>query len=199
VSKILAGSLLWYGGHVETIGAGRSPISNADRLAVAVSLVVLWVAGTNATGSGGQSAAGANSTGAKPPTVLFLCPHGAAKSVLASAYFQRLAKERGLNVRVESAGTDPDPDVAPAVVSHLRAQGYDVPAAKPRRATAADMATADVVVSLGCDLKDLPAPRGTLVRWDDVPAPSADFDRAAEKIRERVMELVEELVRKQQR
>ena len=184
---------------METIGAGRRPISNADRLAVAVSLVVLCVAGTNATGSGGQSAAGANSTGAKPPTVLFLCPHGAAKSVLASAYFQRLAKERGLNVRVESAGTDPDPDVAPAVVSHLRAQGYDVPAAKPRRATAADMATADVVVSLGCDLKDLPAPRGTLVRWDDVPAPSADFDRAAEKIRERVMELVDELVRNQQR
>ena len=30
-------------------------------------------------------------------------------------------------------------------------------------------------------------------------APSADFDRAAEKIRKRVMELVEELVRKQQR
>ena len=25
-----------------------------------------------------------------------MCPHGAAKSVLASAYFQRLAKERGL-------------------------------------------------------------------------------------------------------
>ena len=37
---------------------------------------------------------------AKPPTVLFLCPHGAAKSVLASAYFQRAAKERGLNVTV---------------------------------------------------------------------------------------------------
>ena len=43
----------------------------------------------------------------KPPTILFMCPHGAAKSVLASAYFQRLAKERGLNVRVESAGTNP--------------------------------------------------------------------------------------------
>jgi hypothetical protein len=48
----------------------------------------------------------------KPATVLFMCPHGAAKSVLASAYFERLAKERGLNVRVESAGTDPDPTVS---------------------------------------------------------------------------------------
>lgn len=47
----------------------------------------------------------------KPPTVLFMCPHGAAKSVLASAYFERLAKERGLNVRVESAGTEPDATV----------------------------------------------------------------------------------------
>ena len=46
-------------------------------------------------------------------TILFMCPHGAAKSVLASAYFQRLAKERALNVRVLSAGTDPDPEVAP--------------------------------------------------------------------------------------
>ena len=43
----------------------------------------------------------------KQPTVLFLCPHGAARSVLASAYFQRAAKERGLNVRVDAAGTDP--------------------------------------------------------------------------------------------
>ena len=58
----------------------------------------------------------------KTPTVLFLCPHGAAKSVLASAYFERMAKERGLNVRVESAGTDPDPTVSPAVAAHLTRQ-----------------------------------------------------------------------------
>ena len=30
----------------------------------------------------------------KPPTVLFMCPHGAAKSVLASAYFARHAQIR---------------------------------------------------------------------------------------------------------
>lgn len=52
------------------------------------------------TGQEGQASAPAS----KPPTVLFMCPHGAAKSVLASAYFQHLAKERGLNVRVDSAG-----------------------------------------------------------------------------------------------
>ncbi len=45
--------------------------------------------------------------------VLFLCPHGAAKSVLASSHFARLAKERGLRVRVDFAGTEPDPRFRP--------------------------------------------------------------------------------------
>ena len=131
---------------------------------------------------------------AKPPTILFLCPHGAAKSVLASAYFQRAARERGLNVRVITAGTEPDPAVAPKVAAHLKTQGYDVPIATPRRVTAADLAAADVVVSIGCDVKGLPPPRGSLRQWDDVPAPSEDFAAADAKIKERVIALVVELV-----
>lgn len=139
---------------------------------------------------------GRTSTG-NAPIVLFMCPHGAAKSVLASAYFQRLAKERGLNVQVSSAGTDPDPEVSQTVASHLKKNGYDVPVAKPRRATADDMTNADVVISIGCDLKDVPSPRGTLVRWDDVPSTTDEFARADERIRERVVALIDELVRKQ--
>jgi arsenate reductase len=127
--------------------------------------------------------------------VLFMCPHGAAKSVLASAYFERLAKERGLNVRVLSAGTEPDATVAPAVATHLQRQGYATSATTPRKATADDMAQADLVISLGCDLSGLPTPRGTLVQWDDVPAPSADFAKADEAIRAKVIALVDELVR----
>ena len=135
----------------------------------------------------------------RPPTVLFLCPHGAAKSVLASAYFQRVVKERGLNVRVESAGTDPDPTVAPTIAAHLKKNGYEVPVATPRRVTAADMAAADVVISIGCDVKDLPPGGGSLRRWDDVPAPSEDLSRAEQMIRERVIQLVDELTRRQGR
>jgi arsenate reductase (thioredoxin) len=129
------------------------------------------------------------------PTVLFMCPHGAAKSVLASAYFERMAKERGLNVRVESAGTDPDPTVSPAVAAHLKRQGYPVPEANPRQVTGKDFESADVVISIGCDLSGLQEPRGKLLRWDDVPPPSEDFARADEAIRKRVTDLIEELVR----
>jgi len=145
-------------------------------------------------------ASGAQITATKPPSILFLCPHGAAKSVLASAYFQRAAKERGLNVRVDSAGTEPDEQVSAAVATHLTKNGYAVPIAKPRKVTSSDIASADVIISIGCDLKNLPAQpaANTLRKWDEVPAPSEDFARADDAIKKRVMDLVEELVRKQQ-
>ena len=106
-----------------------------------------------------------------------------------------LAKERGLNVHVASAGTEPDASVSPAVAAHLKGQGYSVPAAKPRKVAPEEFASADVVVSIGCDLAALPQPRGKLVRWDEVPALSDDFTAADEAIRKRVTDLVEELLR----
>jgi arsenate reductase len=91
--------------------------------------------------------------------VLFICPHGAAKSVLASTYFQRIAKERGLNVQVDFAGTEPDSAVAPKVLERLKARGYPPSAGQPRRVTPEDLASADLVISIGCDLTGLsPAP-----------------------------------------
>jgi arsenate reductase (thioredoxin) len=102
-----------------------------------------------------------------------MCPHGAATSVLASAYFARLAKERGLTVRVESAGIDPDATVSPAVAAHLKRQGYPVPGLNPRKVTPKELESADVVISIGCDLSGLGEPQGKLVRWDEVPPGAA--------------------------
>jgi hypothetical protein len=47
------------------------------------------------------------------------------------------------------------------VASYLKKNGYEVPVAKPRRVTTEDMVLADVVISIGCDLKDLPTPRAS--------------------------------------
>jgi arsenate reductase len=142
------------------------------------------------------------STGATPgsqkqPMVLFMCPHGAAKSVLASAYFQRIAKERGLNVRVDAVGVEPQDTVSLAVADHLQRNGYTVPVTKPRAVTKEDLEQADVVISMGCDVTQLPAAPRTLQQWDDVPGPSEDFKGADEAIRRRVIALVEELVARQ--
>ena len=54
-------------------------------------------------------------------------------------------------------------------------------------------ASADVVVSMGCDLKGQPKPRGTLQSWDDVPGPGENLAGADEAIRRHVRELVDEL------
>lgn len=132
---------------------------------------------------------------AKPTKVFFMCPHGAGKSVLASAYFQKLAKERGLNVRVDSGGTEPDPAVGATVVEHLKKNGMAVPIARPRLVTPDDLATADIVVSLGCDMKAVPAPRGKLLTWDDVPGPGQDLAGSADAIRKHAEALVDELAR----
>ena len=85
--------------------------------------------------------------------------------------------------------------LAPAV-AHLKRLGYPVPSTTPRRVTSNDLESADVVISIGCDLAGLPQPRGKLVRWDEVPPLSEDFARADEAIRRRVTELIEELVRR---
>ena len=187
----------------------ESPLENGSRLEVILGALeadvrsnrtlVVFIIVTIATMAAGLLARTQNDGATlKPPTVMFMCPHGAAKSVLASAYFERLAKERGLNVRVESAGTDPDPAVSPAVTAHLKRQGYPVPASSPRKVTSKDFESADVVISIGCDLSGLPVPRGKLVRWDEVPSPSEDFARADQAIRKRVTDLIEELVQAHQ-
>ena len=126
-----------------------------------------------------------------------MCPHGAAKSVLASAYFTQLAKQRGLLVRVDTVGTDPDPAVAANVTDHLTREGYKVPIGTPRRVTSADLAAADIVISLGCDVSKLPGPvRGSLRQWDEVPGPGEHLKEADAAIRARVVALIEELADK---
>ena len=127
-------------------------------------------------------------------TVLFLCPHAAAKSVLAKAEFERLAAARGLAVQADAAGTDPDPATNPAVVAALAADGIDVSSHRPRRVTGDELTGAWRVVSLGCDVGAIAPIDLAIDRWDDVPPVSADLPVAREAIRRRVAALIEDLL-----
>ena len=128
-------------------------------------------------------------------TILFLCPHNAAKSVMAAAYFDRLAAERGLPYRADSAGTEPDERPASAVVAVLREEGIDSVGHRPRLVTAEDLGAAHRLISLGCDLGDLAPPGVRGERWDDVPPASRDLAAAREAIRRHVEALVGDLER----
>ena len=126
--------------------------------------------------------------------ILFLCPHSAAKSVLAAAYCQHLANQHGLDLQTAVAGTEPDDQIAPAVAALLSAEGLDIASYTPRRVTREALAAAFRVISLGCDVADL-APPGLIVeRWDDVPPPSQDLAAARDIILAHVKRLIEESV-----
>ena len=60
---------------------------------------------------------------APDPIVVFVCEHGAAKSVIAAAYFNKLAGETGLRVRAIARGTNPDPQLSPITIAGLHADG----------------------------------------------------------------------------
>ncbi len=127
-----------------------------------------------------------------PPTVLFICEHGSAKSVVAAAHFNRLAGERGLPLRAISRGTDPDAAVHPAASSGLAADGLS-PGAEPTLLAVEDLAAASHVVAFSV-LPPSYGPRGEVEVWS-VPPVSEDYELARSSIVDRVSRLIEELAR----
>lgn len=126
-------------------------------------------------------------------TILFLCPHHAAKSVIAAVYFDRMAAEQGLDFRAASAGTEPDTHVSPAVAAFLLAQGVDVSTHQPRHVTADDLSHATRVISMGCRVDDLPLKNVQLELWDDVPPVSQNLPAAVDAIQKHLDQLFAEL------
>jgi protein-tyrosine-phosphatase len=124
------------------------------------------------------------------PRVLFVCLHGAAKSVVAAAHFRRLATARGLAVDAVAAGTEPDPELAPAAVKGLAGDGVRATPGRPRPVTLHDLDTATHVVSFGCDIT---AARGQRVEQWEVPAISDGYAAARDRIVANVERLVSEL------
>ncbi|NOT46439.1 MAG: hypothetical protein HOP17_01630 [Acidobacteria bacterium] len=109
--------------------------------------------------------------------VLFVCEHGSAKSVVAAAHFNRLARERNLDVRSISRGTDPDDEIPHFIIDGLANEGLTPGEPKPKILTKDDIAEASWVAAF-CDLPD---GYGTLVqveRWTDVPPISEDYDKS---------------------
>jgi hypothetical protein len=125
-----------------------------------------------------------------PRRVLFVCLHGAAKSVVAAAHFRRLAGARGLPVDAVAAGTEPDEELAPVAVKGLAADGLSARPARPRPVTLYDLKSAARIVSFGCDV----SPQGgqRVDRWD-VPAVSDGYAAARGPIVANVERLVSEL------
>jgi protein-tyrosine-phosphatase len=125
-----------------------------------------------------------------PPRVLFVCLHGAAKSVIGATHFRRLATARGLPIGAVAAGTEPDVALASGAVKGLAGEGLTPAPSHPRPVTLYDLSSAARVVSFGCRVE--PA-RGQRVEQWDVPNVSDGYGAARDRIVANVERLVAEL------
>jgi len=125
-------------------------------------------------------------------TVLFVCEHGSAKSVVAATHFNRLAVQHGLDTRAVSRGTDPDAAPHPAAIAGLAADGLR-PASRPLRLEQDDLDTALRVITFS----ELPPPFAVptdAVVWN-VPPVGEDYASSREAILQKLELLVADLAR----
>jgi len=101
--------------------------------------------------------------------VVFVCEHGAARSLIAAAYFNKLAAERGLTERAIFRGVSPGDNLSTMAVAGLRADGVPLPPGKPTAITSEDVAQAKYVFAIGCTLPKAAASSGKAADWTDVP------------------------------
>jgi protein-tyrosine-phosphatase len=159
-------------------------MKNRLRLSLTVFALLLVVAA--------RSNAQSSETAARP-RILFVCEHGAAKSVIAAAYFNQLAAERGLRERATYRGASPQAELSVATLKGLREDGLTLPTAKPSPITSDDVRGATHIFAIGCSLPGRAASSGKAENWTDVPEVSDGYPASRDAIKKHVERLIDEL------
>ncbi len=129
------------------------------------------------------------------PVVVFVCEHGAAKSVLSAAIFNKMAVERGLNIRAIARGTNPDPEISAKVAAGLQADGLAAREHAPKKISKADLISARRVITF-CALPDGYQGSIQVENWDSFLPAIEDYGKARDKLAERIGRLLEEVTSK---
>src|SRR4026209_127413 len=102
--------------------------------------------------------------------VLFVCQHGAAKSVIPARHLEELARARGLALNASEAGVEPDDAIPPNVLAGPQRDGVDDHITAPQAVTRELLEQAQIVVSFGCDLSAITEDPDRIILWNGVPA-----------------------------
>jgi protein-tyrosine-phosphatase len=124
--------------------------------------------------------------------IIFVCEHGAAKSIIAAAYFNKLAREAKLSLRAITRGTHPDPELSSKVVAGLREDGLAPTESIPTQLTQQDIESAQQIVSFG-DLPEEYHQKAIVEQWPDIPPVSEDYETSRDAIVERIQKLIDDL------
>ena len=121
------------------------------------------------------------SPGSNRQTVLFVCLHGSAKSQMAAAHFNRMARHRGLPHTAISRAIEPDKEIPPSIRAGLAGEGLEPVSEVPASLTADDASRAMKVFAFN----EVPLDRkGTAIvtLWSDVSPATEDYNRARDEI-----------------
>ena len=125
-------------------------------------------------------------------TIIFVCEHGAAKSILAAAHFNKMAREKNLRLTAIARGTHPDTELSVQTVDGLRAEGLIPTESTPVKLDGKELEFAQHVVSF-CALPEEYHRKGKVEYWKDVPAVSEDYEKARDAIVEHLKVLLHHL------
>ena len=124
--------------------------------------------------------------------IVFVCTHGAARSPIAAAYFNKLAKENGLNYYAVFRGTEPDTSLTKETVYGLTKDGFETSNWKPEKVSDQDVETAHKIVTFDCSIPSAKFSE-MVVEWNGTPSISEDYNAARDVIKDKVEKLIEHL------
>lgn len=128
----------------------------------------------------------------EPKEIVFVCTHGAARSPIAAAYFNKIAKEQNLNYLAVFRGTEPDSVLTTGTIIGLLKDDFEISNWKPEIVTKNDIETADRVVTFDLKLHFNNASK-EIEQWNGTPSISKDYDQARDIIEEKVKQLIKAL------
>jgi arsenate reductase len=120
---------------------------------------------------------------------VFVCEHGAAKSILAAVYFNKLAAEKGLNLRAIARGTNPDQALSQQAVTGLHEDGLAPTELVPQELSLTEVESTQRIISF-CELPVEYHQKAHVEFWKDVPPVSKNYEKARDVIIERINHLL---------
>ena len=132
--------------------------------------------------------------------ILFVCVHNAGRSQMAEAFVNKLADERGLPVRAQSAGTIAGERINPIAEEAMAEIGVPMTGQAPKQLTQEMADSADRIITMGCgvDADACPARIHVTDDWgleDPAGQPIEKVREIREQIRGRVEALLAEAAR----
>ena len=121
--------------------------------------------------------------------IVFVCEHGAAKSIIAATYFNKLASEKNLDARAIARGTHPDSELSPKTIMGLQTDRLTPTKATPQKLSCVEVESARQIVSF-CELPEEYQTNAAIERWDDIPPVSENYEIARDAIIKHLEHLV---------